>query len=365
MARCELCRSSAQTVSVELGVCLRCIREDPQAARSVADQAHRRSRRAFGFPEGVPDDPDGIICTVCVNECRIPAGGLGYCGLRGNSDGRMTGVSPVRGKLSWYHDPLPTNCVADWVCPGGTGAGYPKYAHREGPETGYANLAVFFHACSLECLYCQNWHFRGQTLRPETRSPEDLAEAVDEHTACICHFGGDPSPQLPFALRSSRLAIERAKGKILRICWETNGTANPSLLDEMVDMSLVTGGCVKFDIKAFDENLAFALTGVTNRRTLENFRRAVHRSRGRSIPPPVVVSTLMVPGYIDEREVRSIAGLIASVDPDIPYSLLAFYPHYRMNDLPLITREEAKGIRRAALEEGLTRVRLGNVHLLR
>ncbi|NPU85813.1 MAG: hypothetical protein HPY65_15155 [Syntrophaceae bacterium] len=25
------------------------------------------------------------------------------------------------GKLSWYHDSLPTNCVTDWVCAGGSG----------------------------------------------------------------------------------------------------------------------------------------------------------------------------------------------------------------------------------------------------
>jgi len=68
-------------------------------------------------------------------------------------------VSSARDKLSWYHDPLPTNCVGDWVCAGGTGAGFPEYAHSPGPEHGYSNLAVFFHACSFNCLYCQNWTF--------------------------------------------------------------------------------------------------------------------------------------------------------------------------------------------------------------
>src|SRR4030065_304288 len=54
-----------------------------------------------------------------------------------------------RGKFSWYHDPLPSNCVADWVCPGGTGEGYPQFARCPGPEEGCTNLAVFFHACTL------------------------------------------------------------------------------------------------------------------------------------------------------------------------------------------------------------------------
>jgi pyruvate formate lyase activating enzyme len=62
---------------------------------------------------------------------------MGYCGLRKNERGRLAGVSAEKGKLSWYHDPLPTNCVGDWVCPGCTGAGYPTYAHAAGPELGY------------------------------------------------------------------------------------------------------------------------------------------------------------------------------------------------------------------------------------
>jgi hypothetical protein len=58
-------------------------------------------------------------------------------------NGRLVGGAPTRGNLSWYFDPLPTNCVADWVCPAGTGVGFPQWACRDGPEYGYKNLAVF------------------------------------------------------------------------------------------------------------------------------------------------------------------------------------------------------------------------------
>ncbi len=124
----------------------------PENALPIAMQAHRRSRAAFGLPEKPPKESRGLPCNLCVNECRIPEDKMGYCGLRKNKGGRLAGVSPEKGKLSWYHDPLPTNCVGDWVCPGGTGAGYPRYAHSSGPEVGYKNLAVFFHGCSFNCL---------------------------------------------------------------------------------------------------------------------------------------------------------------------------------------------------------------------
>ncbi len=365
MARCSICGEASGYISAGMGVCPGCIRERPERALPVAMEAHGRSRAAFGLPERPPEDPGGLPCNICVNECRIPEGGLGYCGLRRNEGGRLLGVSSDEGRLSWYHDPLPTNCVADWVCPGGTGAGYPDYAHRPGPEYGYTNLAVFFHACSFNCLYCQNWRFREETRRAETVSVERLLSDIDDRTACICYFGGDPTPQLPFALKASRLALERTTGRILRICWETNGSMQRGLLKGMIELSLVSGGCIKFDLKAWDENLHTALTGVTNRRTLENFALAGEEIGRRPRPPLLVASTLLVPGYIDEEEVRGIAGFIASIDRSIPYSLLAFYPHFYMSDMPLTSKSQAYRCLEAARDAGLDNVRIGNLHLLR
>jgi pyruvate formate lyase activating enzyme len=276
----------------------------------------------------------------------------------------MAGVSEDAAKASWYHDPLPTNCVADWVCAGGTGAGYPRYASSPGPERGHRNLAVFFTACSFDCLFCQNWTYRHGTFEGHYSSPEDIAEAVDARTSCICYFGGDPGPQAPYALKAAAAALKKAGERILRICWETNGSVDPGYLDRMVKMSLVTGGCVKFDLKAFDDNLHQALTGVSNSRTLENFRRAARRIRARPSPPLLVASTLMVPGYIDEEEVGAIASFIAALDPEIPYSLLAFHPQFKMRDLPMTSRTLAEKCREAAEGAGLKKVRIGNVHLL-
>ena len=94
--------------------------------------------------------------------------------------GEIKDVSAERGKLDWYYDVLPTNCVADWVCAGCTGAGYPDYAHCPGPEHGFKNLAVFFQACSFNSLFCQNWRFRQESLKPLTRPVENLVAAVDD-----------------------------------------------------------------------------------------------------------------------------------------------------------------------------------------
>ncbi len=364
MGICTRCQTSSPKISAALSLCLDCIRSRPTEAREIAECVHHQIRHEWGLPEKAPRCEDGIVCDLCVNRCQIMNGEWGYCGLRKNVHGRLEGVSSGRGKLSWYHDPLPTNCVGDWVCPGGTGCGYPAFAHNDGPEYEYQNLAVFPHACPFHCLYCQNWHFRNRTQDTRYQRVEDLARAVNEKTACICHFGGDPSPQLPFLLRASRIARDLNKGRILRICWETNGAMSTTHLEKMTDLAVESGGCIKFDLKAWNEILHIALTGVTNRQTYANFEWLAQRISTRPEPPLLIASTLMVPGYVDAREIALISGFIARLDPNIPYRLLGFHPDYRMTDLAPTSQEQAQACLDAARQAGLKRVTVGNAQLL-
>ena len=365
MGHCQICKRHACLIAADLGLCLACIRNRPEESRRIAIENHGRIRQEWGLSPQAPDSADGVNCDFCVNRCRINDGGRGYCGLRQNRRGQLKGVTADRAKLSWYHDPLPTNCVGDWVCPGGTGCGYPVYANKEGPEHGYQNLAVFPHACTFHCLYCQNWHFRYRTLGGQYETVENLAGAVHEQTACICYFGGDPSPQLPFLLRASRKAREDNPDRILRICWETNGAMSRRLLKKMTDSALESGGCIKIDLKAWDESLHLALTGVTNHQTLENFEWLARQASQRPKPPLQIASTLMVPGYIDGREISKIAEFIAALNPEIPYTLLGFHPDYHMSDLPPTSRKQARECLDAARQAGLKRLKVGNMHLLR
>ncbi len=350
MRGCRLCHSERSTVASALGVCSACLKARLAEARPHIEAAHAAARREFDLPVQPPRHPNGVRCALCANECVIGEGERGYCGLRTARNGRLVHLAgtPAAGLLHWYRDPLPTNCVADWVCEGSR-------------QRGYHNLAVFYAACSADCLYCQNWHFR--EMSPETASTvsaQELAAAANSRTFCVCYFGGDPSPQMPHALAASRLLAERG----VRVCWETNGTMHPRLLDAAVAYSLRTGGCIKFDLKAFDEGVHLALTGISNRRTLENFARAGRRFDERPHPPLVVASTLLVPGYVDADQVGKIAQFIASINPAIPYALLAFAPNFYMPDLRCTSVRHAQDAEAAARAAGLTNVRVGNRHLL-
>ncbi len=364
--RCIICGRVSKLITSTLGICASCLKQGGEKVFDHIQRVHAETRREFDLPLKPPRSPEGAKCYLCVNECSIPPGERGYCGLRENREGKLSHIAGTaqKGLADWYYDPLPTNCVADWVCPAGTSAGYPKFSYSSGAEYGYKNLAVFYGACSFNCLFCQNWHYRDLLSDPHFRSAEELAEAVDNRTACICYFGGDPTPQMPHALRASELALERAKGRILRICWETNGSMNRAYLEKAAELSLKSGGCIKFDLKAWNENINIALCGITNQRTLENFRYLAQWTKERPDPPFLIASTLLIPGYIDVEEVSNIAHFIADLDPDIPYSLLAFHPNFYLHDLPQTSKLHAQECKQAALDAGLTRVKIGNLHLL-
>ncbi|MCX7643302.1 MAG: radical SAM protein, partial [Armatimonadetes bacterium] len=121
MAKCQICGKGSRTVARVLSLCGDCLKSRFEEAEQIVKEVHAHSRRPFRLPERPPAESDGIICAICSQSCRIPKGGIGYCGLP-HGDRKRTAV------VSWYYDPLPTNCVADFVCPGGTGCGYPRYA---------------------------------------------------------------------------------------------------------------------------------------------------------------------------------------------------------------------------------------------
>lgn len=347
---CAVCGSRSPLISQPLGVCGDCIRTHRDRALGIADALHREARQTFGLPSSPPRTPAGRRCVLCARECQIGEGERGFCGLRTVRDGHLVHLAgtPQHGILHWYRDPLPTNCVADWVCVGSR-------------RPGYHNLAVFYASCTLDCLFCQNWNFREVSAGEAAGlSAAQLADVANPRTFCVCFFGGDPASQMPHALAAGQYLAKKG----VMVCWETAGTSHPKLLDRAVQLSLETGGCIKFDLKAYDESLHLALTGGSNQRTLENFARAARRFDERPQPPVVIASTLLVPGYVDAGEVERIARFIAEINPNIPYALLGFAPHFFMPDLPRTSVRHAEEAEAAARAAGLTNVRIGNRHLL-
>jgi pyruvate formate lyase activating enzyme len=378
MGVCRIC-GSKNLVSESIGVCSSCLRKNPEKALEITRSIRSVWRKSVGLPTEPPKDPDGVRCRLCVNECVIGKGSRGFCGVWSFDGKTLTPIGGFGKIVAYiYLDPIPTNCVAAHICPASTGIGYPKYAYKPDVEYGYYNLAVFLAGCPLDCVFCQNWehktaisHGRIDFRIVRIYDEEDfIRKAMDPKISCVCYFGGDPTPHSPMLISLSRKIIEKASERkmIKRICWETNGLENPLIMREMARISLVSGGIVKIDWKAYTPSIYEALTGVNGEKAVnrlkENTKIVYEISRERPEIPLLVVSILLVPGYVDVEEVDKITSYIASLDTEIPVVLLAFHPDHLMRDLPPTSIDHAYQALKIAKKNGIKNVYIGNKWLL-
>ncbi|HIQ50277.1 MAG TPA: radical SAM protein [Nanoarchaeota archaeon] len=282
-------------------------------------------------------------CSICSNNCKLKNNEFGLCKIRFAENGKIKSLaSEEKALLHYYLDPLPTNCCNSWFCKCSKIKGY--------------NLALFYYACNFSCLFCQNYEHKNIEHAKITYLNELLEVLKRKEIKCICHFGGSPEPQIEFALNLSKKALEKRKDIV--ICWEWNGAGNEKLALKAAELSFESKGTVKFDLKAWNENLHILLTGRSNKQVLKNFENIFSK-----FPEVISATTLLVPYYVDQQEVESIAKFIASFSENIPYSLLVFYPAYKLKDMPITPKSQVFACYKAARKH-LKNVHIGNLHLL-
>lgn len=346
--RCPNHDKDSVLASVSIGYCGSCISRNPRLIEKAV-VAHRETRTRAGLVPEVPSNGQ-VVCPDCGNHCKMTEDDTGFCHLREVVDSEVVRKYSDEAPVTWYFDPLPTNCVADWICPVRGRCGF-----------GMNSLAVFYGSCNSDCLFCQNQSYRRMMkLGEPLSSPEQLADKADSRTACICFFGGDPSCNPQHSLKTAQLLLE--KGDIA-VCYESNGNISGKHLQNIADIVRGSGGTIKIDLKAMTPSLYTALTGVSNTTVIRNFRRLAQIGRDRE-GEFLVASILLIPGYIGASEVRKLTEFIASLDETIPTALLGFMPHLHMRDLPRTNKKHADIALCVAKDSGLTNVRIGNRALL-
>lgn len=138
----------------------------------------------------------------------------------------------------------------------------------------------------------------------------------------------------------------------LRVLIETNGYG---LTAENLHV-LRRAGVDAFwlDIKAYNNIVHEELTGVSNSRILNLPERII------KLGFVLEVSTLYIPHWVETDQITKIAELLAEVDVDIPFTVLAYFPAYKMDVRPP-TLDEMVSAYDAARDTGLTNVKMGNL----
>jgi pyruvate formate lyase activating enzyme len=365
---CIVCKKNSLTSS-PIPFCIDCLRSaDHSSIQKEMSKILFKSRKPFSLPYVIPNIDDGITCSTCNAHCKVGLSEKSWCGLKKNINGSFQSLfSPKQGIIKYYLDPQITNCCNIDFCPAGSGCGYPKYAYHNKSEIGYYNLALFLYGCSFNCLFCQNWQHKIISSSQKVSKKELIDVTLNnKKISCWCWFGGSIEPQLPFVISTSRdMLNKKPKDRILRICVEWNGDGNPKLVEKLAEFVFQSGGNIKFDFKAWNQNVHFALTGRTNSNVLKNIELIYdkyEKENDRNVPI-LGISTLLVPYYVDGKEIANISKFIADIDPEIPYSLLIFHPDFLMKDLPITPLNQVKEAYLTA-RRFLKNVRIGNLHLI-
>jgi pyruvate formate lyase activating enzyme len=281
-------------------------------------------------------EPDGsVVCNLCAHRCRIRPGLRGICGVRQNVDGTLVTLV-ARRLVTAEVDPIEKK----------------PFFHFLPGRLAYSIATV---GCSFHCRFCQNWSIARWPREASGPIPGEpvppgaiVASARAAGCAAIAYTYTEPTVFFELALETSRLAADAG----LRNVFVTNGYMTGEALALIAPV--LHGANV--DLKSFSDRFYRRVCGATLRPVLET----IERLRERSIW--VEVTTLLIPGHNDgDEELTALARWLASVDRDMPWHVSAFYPAYKMTDVPRTPVATLHRAVRIGQQAGLRHVYSGNI----
>jgi pyruvate formate lyase activating enzyme len=215
--------------------------------------------------------------------------------------------------------------------------------------------ATSFHAQDLChcCGLCVTEKRRSQGC-PEVLEPHQVIlspQGWGPARNIIAFTGGDLACQPEFYC----LASEEIKGQRedLWVLFETNGYGlTPKNLDRFKASGI---DAFWLDIKAYDNEVHRRLTGCSNERILQLPFEI--KKRGFVLE----VLSLFIPGWVEADQIEKIAHILNEEDPQIPYTILAFFPEYQLKEVPSPSLKQMLDAYARVKDVGLRNVRLGNI----
>lgn len=240
-------------------------------------------------------------CEICPHHCEIPEGKSGFCHAWTVEDGVLT--SRNYGMVtSLALDPIEKK---------------PFYHFYPGSKI----LSLGSWGCNLNCPWCQNDGIsRGETEAVYVLPEEIVQKAVELKPAGnigIAFTYNEPMVCPDYITDTAKLA--QAEG--LKTALVTNGMITAKAHEPFLPYI----DAYNIDLKtAYPES--YRSIGGDLDAILATIKRAAAGAH-------VEVTTLIVPGFNDtEEEIRTIAQMVASIDPEIVLHVTRFFPAGRMKD---------------------------------
>ncbi len=296
-----------------------------------------------------------ITCTACKWYCKIPPGGLGVCGVRAH----------LKDKLYLLVHSRPSAVNLDPV--------EKKPLFHFLPGSLIYSIGTL--GCNFGCEFCQNWQLsqspklvrnqaikESKSIKKTTAVVKDFVQsesiwlppkkAVEQALAygakSIAFTYNEPTIFAEYAYDVMKLAKKHGlKGVFVSSGFETNETLD--LLDDHID-------AYNIDLKGASEEFYRNITHTKLKPVLETIKEIYKRGKW------IEVTTLLIPGHnTSTKDLKFIAGFISSLSKDIPWHVSAFYPHYKMLDVPPTSLKILKKAYDIGKKVGLKYVYTGNI----
>ena len=261
----------------------------------------------------------------------IKDGERGNCLVRENQSGKL--VSLVYGKpVSYNPDPVEKK---------------PLYHFLPGEKT----FSIGTAGCNLHCKYCQNWEI--SQCKPEIAPTVDMMPekvikfAKQAESRIISYTYSEPTVFYEYMFDTSKLA----KKSKMRNVYVSNGFINQVPLKKLIPLL----DAANIDLKG-NKEFYKKVTGSWIEPVLETLKE-LHKKK-----VWIEVTNLIIPTLNDsEKDIKWLVDWIAdNLDENVPLHLSAFWPTYKMNQLPSTTIATLKRARKIAMKK-LNYVYTGNL----
>lgn len=281
-----------------------------------------------------------VKCQLCYQLCQINDGKRGICGVRENQDGILYTLN--YGKVIAANiDPIEKKPLFHFL-------------------PGSHSFSIATVGCNFRCAHCQNadisqaskegLFFETKQILGESRTPEQIVQAALKNSCqSISYTYTEPTIFFEFAIDCMKLAHQAG----LKNIWVSNGYTGR----EALEVALPYLNAVNIDLKFFSEKNYRKICGARLQSVLDNL---VWYKQNKIW---LEVTTLIIPTLNDsEKELKEIAQFIKDkLGPKTPWHVSAFFPAYKLMELPPTPTAAIKKAWQIGKSVGLKYVYGGNV----
>lgn len=275
-----------------------------------------------------------VQCYLCNHRCTISPSKRGICGVRENREGKL--YTLVFGRaISLNVDPIEKKPLFHL---------FP----------GSSSFSIATVGCNFRCLQCQNHEISQMPVKEgridgSVAPPSKIVSLAKEYRCrSISYTYTEPTIYFEYAYEAAAMASKEG----IKNIFVTNGY----MTEEALRMIQPYLDAANVDLKSFQDKFYKEVCGAKLKPVLENLKLM------RQLGIWVEITTLVIPTLNDsDKEFEEIAQFIVSLGREVPWHISAFYPTYKMLNLPRTPVSTLHRAREIGMKAGLLYVYCGNI----